>query len=154
MLDKKKWLQYGLPRSIDDIQGITIHETRNYDKTIDDYINYYANESKEDTCFHYIVDDRTIIQLMPDDYMVHHTGMYNDFGDKYTIAIVICSNLNDSKFNDSVELTVGLINRLLETYSIDKSNVFFHRDFNIHIYDPRRLLDEFETSRNFIYRKL
>lgn len=154
MLDETKWLQYGLPRSVEDIRGITLYETKDYNKSINDLFNYYNNESKENTCFHYIVDDKTVIQLMPDDYMVYHTGMYKDFGDRYTIAIAICSNLNDSKFNESLMRTIGLIDELLESYSIDKSNVFFHRDFNIRIYDPKRLLDEFETSRNFIYQKL
>jgi len=154
MLDERKWLQYGHPRSIEDIRGITIYEVNGIGKTIEDYENYYNNESKQNTCFHYIVDNKTITQLMPDEYMVNHTGKYNGAGDKFTIAIAICTSLSNAVFNESVNTAIGLINSLLETYSISKVNVFFHRDFNIRVYDPRRLLDEFETSRNFVYRKL
>lgn len=153
MLDENKWLQYGLPRSIEDVKGITIHELKELDKNLDDYFNYYNSESKSNMAYHYIVKENSFIQLMPDNYMVYHTGKNKDWGDMYTIAIAICPSLSDSTFERSLQNAIDLINDLLEIYSIDKSKIYFHRDFNNHVYDPKRLLDEFETSRNFIYQR-
>ncbi len=154
MINENKFSQYGLPRSIDDIRGITIHETNNLTMTPDDYLDFFNNELNLHSTYHYIVDNKTIVQLMPDDYMVYHTGKNKDWGDQYSIAIAVCSSLNDSVFEQSLSNAIDLINKLLEAYSIDKSKVYFHRDFNPRVYDPKRLLDEFETSRNFIYQKL
>ena len=53
MINENKFSQYGLPRSIDDIRGIAIHETNNLTMNPDDYLDFYARESSKEDIWHW-----------------------------------------------------------------------------------------------------
>ena len=152
MLPENKYNQYGFPRTEADILGITIHETGNV-FTAQELFDYLL-ESKQSNGCHYIVDRDEVIQAMPDDYGVYHTGKGLDWGNLYTIAIEITSNLNDDYFHSAVDRAVTLVKSLQERYGITNDNVFFHIDFNPRTYCPKTLLDEYGSSLNFVYHKL
>ena len=152
MLDKNKWNQYGFPRE-KDIEGITIHETGAVwnAKDLEDYLN---NECKTSQGCHYIVDSSEVIQAMPDDWAVWHTGKGKDFGCQYTLAIEICSNLNDELFEEAVGRAISLVYSLQKKYRIPTENIFFHNDFNNRTYCPKTLLDRYGSSKGFVYQRM
>lgn len=153
MIQQNKWNQFGFPRDIADIEGITIHETGNVWKAKDLH-DWLDTESKTSQGCHYIVDDTEIVQAMPDDWAVWHTGKGCDFGCRYTIAIEICSNLNNEIFNAAVDNAISLIYSLQKKYRIKTENIMFHYDFNDRTYCPKTLLDRYGSSKEFVYEKM
>ncbi len=153
MIDEKKYLQYGFPRQEADIQGITIHETGS-DMTaqeLHDYLNY---ESRDSRGCHYLVDDKEILQVMPDTWAVYHTGKGNDWGNRYTIAVEICSNISNEKYLQAEDRAISLIYNLQKKYHIGDDMIFFHNDFNDRTYCPKTILDKYKTSINFVYQRI
>ena len=154
MLDVNKFDQYGFPRTESDIQGITIHETGNIDMdaaAVQDYLN---TECKTSGGYHYVVDSKEAIQLMPDDWAVYHTGKGKDWGCRYTIAVSICSSLSDEDYQAAQDRAVSLIEDLKEEYQIGNDMIFFHSDFAPQMYCPKTILDRYKTSKNFAYQEL
>ena len=74
MIDQNKFKQYGYPRELSDIQGITLHETNNYEKNARQLHDWLNEECKTSQGTHYICDANEVVQVMPDDYAVYHTG--------------------------------------------------------------------------------
>ena len=154
MLSENKFLQYGFPRDVSDIQGITIHETGNIDLDAQGIFDYMENECHTNQGCHYIVDHTQTVQAMPDDYGVYHTGKGMDWGNRYTIAIEICSNLNDDEYKDGQDRAVELIKSLQNQYHIPNDMIFFHKDFNQKTYCPKTILDRYGTSESFVYQEI
>lgn len=154
MLDKNKWSQYGFSRLESDIKGITIHETGNTEKNAQELFNWLNSENKSSQGCHYLVDDENVIQVMPDDWSVYHTGKGRDWGCRHTIAIEICSSLSDAKYRQAEDKAISLIYSLQKKYAIPMDMIFFHHDFNDRKYCPKTILDEYGTSKNFTYQKL
>lgn len=150
MIREEKFLQYGVPRKEDDIQGITIHETGNIERNAESMFKYYDEECKIADCCHYICDDVQTIQIMPDNWMVYHTGKGKDWGNIHTIAIQICSSLNTEKYNLAQNRAIQLIKDLIKKYNIDLSMIFFHNDWDNRQYCPKTIKDKYETSKNFV----
>lgn len=154
MIKENKWSQYGFPRSQADIKGITVHETGNTDMNAQQLFDYLDNECKTSQGTHYIVDSEQTIQVMPDDWAVYHTGKGKDWGCRYTIAIEICSNLNDELYLLAQDRAVELIWSLQEQYQIPMDLIFFHNDFNQQTYCPKTALDRYGNSKNFVYQEI
>lgn len=154
MIDERKWPQYGFLRRQGDVLGICIHETGNTEMNAERLFKYLNEESKTSQGCHYLVDDTQTLQVMPDDWAVYHTGKGKDWGNRYTIAIEICSSLSDEKYQAAEDRAVELIEQLKKTYSITNENVFFHQDFNSKAYCPKTILDNYGTSKNFAYNRL
>ena len=154
MIKETKWNQYGFPRDIDDIKGISIHESSEVNHTAAELFSFYDDISKENSGVHYVVDATEIIQIMPDDWSVYHTGKGKDFGNLYTIAIEVCGNLNDELYEAAVDNAVSLINELKEQYALTDNNIFFHKDFDNRVYCPKDLINQYGTAKNFAYQRL
>lgn len=154
MIDENKWPQYGFPRSEEDIKGITLHETGKTDMSAEDIFVWLNEENKTSSGCHYIVDDAQVIQAMPDDWAVYHTGKGKDFGCQYTIAIQVCSSLSGAKYRAAENQAISLIHSLQKKYQIPMNMIFFHQDFNNTAYCPKTMLDEYKTSKNFVYQKI
>ena len=129
MIHENRFLQFGFPRTGADIQGITIHETGT-EKSAQELFDFYDTESKENSGVHYLVDDLEVVQVMPDDWAVYHTGKGNDWGNRYTIAIAICSNINNEKYQLAEDRAVSFIRSLQQAYNIPDNMIFFHQDWN------------------------
>lgn len=154
MIDESKYEQYGFPRSKSEIQGITIHETSNTEMSAKDMFDYLNNVSKTSQGCHYFVDNSEVIEVMPLNWGVYHTGKGMDMGNRYTIAIEICDSLIDEHFEKAVDNAVELIKLLQDKYHIGNDMVFFHNDFNEKTYCPNRLLDIYKSSKNFVKERL
>lgn len=154
MLDENKWLQYGFPREKKDILGITIHETGNVKMNAEELFDWFANVNKSSDGYHYICDDSQTIQVMPDDYGVYHTGKGLDWGNKYTIAIGICSSLSNEKYKTAQDRAIDIIRALQEKYSISDDMIFFHKSFNDRTYCPKTILDRYGNVKRFIMEEL
>lgn len=154
MIKENKFIQYGFPREQSDIQGITLHETGNINMSAQDLFNYLDNECKTSQGTHYICDDKEVIQVMPDDWGVYHTGKGRDWGNRYTIAIEICSSLNNESYQKAQDKAVELTKTLMGKYHIGSDMIFFHNDWDSKYYCPKTILDNYGTSRNFVYQEI
>lgn len=154
MIKESKFVQYGFKRTLNDIQGITLHETNNYEMNAQQLHDYLDNECKTSQGVHYIVDAENIVQVMPDDWAVYHTGKGRDWGTRYTIAIEICSYLSDDLYKQAEDRAIDLIWQLQKKYRIANDMIFFHQDFNETTFCPQRILNEYKTSKNFVYQRI
>lgn len=154
MLDKNKWVQYGFPREEKDILGLTIHETNNYDMNAQQLHDWLNNECKTNLGVHYICDSENTIQVMPDDWSVWHTGKAKDWGTRYTIAIEICSYHSDIEYKKAEDRAISLIYDLQKKYHIPMDMIFFHNDWDSKQFCPSRILNEYKTSKNFVYQRV
>lgn len=150
MIDENKFAQYGFQRPVSDILGLTIHNTNNYEMTARDLFNWLNGDYKGDNGCHYLVDNKETIEVMPHDWAVYHTGKGLDYGNKYTIAIEICSNLNDQLYLEGQDRAIELIKQLMEEYNISIDNIFYHIDFNARAYCPATILDKYKTKNDFL----
>ena len=150
MLDKNKWLQYGYERPEADIKGITFHETGNVEWNAEDLFNYLNTECKTSQGCHYVCDSEQIVQCMPDNWAVYHTGKGYDWGNRYTIAIEICSSLSDEKYQAAQDRAIALAKELMERYQITDDCIFFHNTFDERIYCPKTILDRYQNVKSFI----
>ena len=155
MLDENKFMQYGFPRARTDILGITIHETDKNDVSASGLEQWLNEENKTSAgCYHYICDDEQVVQIMPNDWGVYHTGKALDWGNQYTISVALCSTLSDEKYSVILNRAVDLINALKNEYGISDEMIFFHNSFNEKVYCPRRLLDEYKSVKRFVMEEL
>lgn len=154
MLPENKWVQYGFPRTEEDIKCIVIHNTGNIELSARQLYDYLENECRTSQGCSYIVDHEEVIQVMPDDWAVYNTGKGKDYGNCYGLAIEICDNLNDELYQLGQDNAVDLIKSLMARYNIPSSEVYFHIDFAPRTYCPHILLDRYGTSTNFVYQNL
>lgn len=139
--------QYGFPGLI--VKGITIHNTGNNLKAYE--IEGIMEATRDNNATHYLVDDREVIQVMPLDWCVYHTGMGIDWACKNTIAIEICcSQDTEDIYMKAQDRAVNLIKELMVQYDLNESNLYFHKDFNSKTYCPHRILSIYKTKENFI----
>lgn len=154
MLPENKWLQYGLPRDLEDIKCIVIHNTGNTELSARQLFNFLAEENKTSQGCSYIVDHYEVIQVVPDTWSVYNTGKGKDYAFRHGIAIEICDNLNDDLYQQGQDRAVTLIRELMARYNIKTDMVFFHQDFNDRYYCPHILLDRYGSSKNFVYQEI
>lgn len=151
MIDERKYNQYGFERSSEDIKGITIHNTNNYQWNAREIFEW-LNEGKTSQGCHYLIDKDELIEVMPHDWGVYHTGKGMDYGTRYTIAIEICSNLNNEDYLVGEDRAIELIHTLMERYQLTKNDIFFHLDFNPQTYCPAQILDIYGNKTTFLER--
>ena len=153
MLPSNKFNQYGFPRTEADIKGITIHETGS-ELSARELEQYLSEECKTSQGTHYFVDDKDIVQVMPDDWAVFHSGKGYDYGNRYTIAIEICSNINDEKYKAAEDRAISLIYNLQKKYHISTDMIFFHQDWDERKFCPKTIINNYGTAKNFVYQRL
>ena len=141
--------QFGIPGL--KIESITIHNTGN---TLSARENYdMLSESALNNATHYLVDDKEVLQFMPLDWCVFHTGKAADWACKHSIAIEICNSQDTlEKYLEAEKRAVNLIKDLMVTYKLTKKDIYFHKDFNSTTYCPHRILDLYGNKKEFIRR--
>lgn len=148
MIDEKKYSQYGayglLPKAI------TIHNTNNYDWSAQDLFNYINSECKTSQGVHLIADHNGIIEVMPLDWKVWHTGKGNDWAFNNSIAIEICSNLDNELYLKGQQIAIDKIKELMKTYNLTNEDLYFHNDFNQTTYCPANILDLYKSKKVFL----
>jgi N-acetylmuramoyl-L-alanine amidase CwlA len=108
---------------------ITLHNTANTGVGADaeNHAIYMQGSGKNSTAsYHYVVDDKEIYRLLPDDEVAWHAGdSENGVGNRQSLAIEICENVDGNLLNatnNAVELTAYL----MRLYNIPLSNVVQH----------------------------
>ena len=119
---------------------IVVHNTAN-DSTAMNEINYMITNAHK-TSFHYAIDDKNIIQGIPDNRNAFHAGDgVNGIGNRKGLSIEICySKSGGERFDKSEKLAAKFIAYKLKEYGWDISKVKKHQDFSGK-YCPHRTLD-------------
>lgn len=115
---------------------IVIHETGNYSvgagaENHSRYLKNLATQNKTYLSWHYTVDDKKIINHIPDDEISWNAGdgQKNNGGNMSGIAIEICVN-PDSNFQKTVDNAAFLTAHLLNKHKLSLSSVKQHFNFN------------------------
>lgn len=135
---------YGGSRSTSKIKYLVIHYTGNDGDTDESNGRYFKNTVVQASA-HYFVDDDSITQSVPDDYVAWHCGgkkyasCSNTGGGKYynkctntnSLSIEICDDVRNGKVYPSaktIQNALELAEHLMAKYSIPKENVVRHFD--------------------------
>lgn len=131
---------YGSARHLNDLKYIVIHYTGN-DGDTDENNGKYFHNNKVGASAHYFVDDDSITQSVPDNYVAWSVGgkKYNNNGGKYygkctntnSISIELCDDVKNGVVYPSAKTianALDLVLYLMNKYSIPKENVIRHYD--------------------------
>ena len=144
---KKKYANknnYGAKRSTSNIKYIVIHYTANDGDTDEANANYFASRIIKASA-HYFVDDDSVTQSVPDNYVAWSVGgtKYSNCkttgGGKYytkctnsnSISIELCDTKKDGKIyptKKTIDNTIELTRKLMKQYNIPSTNVIRHFD--------------------------
>ena len=144
---KKKYANknnYGAKRSTSNIKYIVIHYTANDGDTDEGNANYFASRIIKASA-HYFVDDDSVTQSVPDNYVAWSVGgsKYNNCkttgGGKYytkctnsnSISIELCDTKKDGKIyptKKTIDNAIELTRKLMKQYNIPSTNVIRHFD--------------------------
>lgn len=132
---------YGSKRNISAIKYIVMHFTAN-DGDTDEANGNYFDDTYRGASAHYFVDDDSITQSVPDDYVAYSVG-----GKKYantkggslhgiatnanTLNIEMCDTVKDGRYNVSEKTlanAIALVKEKQEQYNIPIENVIRHYD--------------------------
>ena len=132
---------------------IVVHNTAN-DASARNEITYMTNNDYE-TSFHYAVDDKEIVQGLPENRNGWHASDGNGKGNREGIAIEICySKSGGDRFIKAEENAVDLIVDILNRYNWNIDKVTKHQDYT-NKYCPHRTLDMgWDRFLNMIKEKL
>ena len=119
---------------------IVVHNTAN-DAPARNEISYMISNNNE-VSFHYAVDDKEIVQGIPENRNAWHSGDgSNGVGNRQGIAIEICySKSGGDRFIQAEKNAVDLIVSILKKYNWGVDKVTKHQDYNGK-YCPHRTLD-------------
>ena len=144
---KKKYANknnYGAKRSTSNIKYIVIHYTANDGDTDEGNANYFASRIIKASA-HYFVDDDSVTQSVPDNYVAWSVGgsKYSSCkttgGGKYytkctnsnSISIELCDTKKDGKIyptKKTIDNAIELTRKLMKQYNIPSTNVIRHFD--------------------------
>ena len=119
---------------------IVVHNTAN-DASAQNEVAYMTRNNNE-VSFHYAVDDKEIVQAIPENRNAWHAGdKENGKGNREGIAIEICySKSGGPKFDKAEQNAVDLIVDILKRYGWGVDKVTKHHDYNKK-YCPHRTMD-------------
>lgn len=112
---------------------LTLHNTANTSRGANaaSHATYLQNSGKNSSVsYHYVVDDKEIYQLLPDNEVAWHAGdgLYGT-GNRQSLAIEICEN-SDGDLLKATNLAVELTAYLMKKYNIPLSNVVQHNHWS------------------------
>jgi N-acetylmuramoyl-L-alanine amidase CwlA len=135
---------YGSKRSVFDIKYIVIHYTANDGDTDENNGNYFKN-NRVDASAHYFVDDDSVTQSVPDDYVAWSVGgskyascastgggtFYGKCANANSLNIEICDDVKNGVIYPSAQTIANaleLTKKLMAKYNVPASNVIRHFD--------------------------
>ena len=122
-------------------EGITVHNTAN-NASAQNEISYMIRNNNT-TSFHYAVDDKEIIQGIPEDRNAFHAGDGNGKGNRKTIGIEICYSTGDkAKFEKAQENAAEFVAYKLKEKGWGTDRVYPHKHWSGK-HCPHRTLDEY-----------
>ena len=118
---------------------IVVHNTANDASAVNE-ISYMGRNDNE-TSYHYAIDDKEIVQGIPENRNAWHAGDGNGRGNLKGIGVEICySKSGGKRFEEAEKLTSKFIAYKLKEKNWDISRVKKHQDFS-NKYCPHRTLD-------------
>lgn len=128
---------------------ITVHNTANDAPAINEA--RYHNSNSNQVSFHYAVDDKEIIQVVPTDRNAWHCGDGRGDGNMKSIGVEICySKSGGARYDKAEENAVELVAYLLVKHGLGINSVKKHQDWSGK-YCPHRILDR-GTWKDFLNR--
>lgn len=135
---------YGGKRDTSKIKYLVIHYTGNDGDTDESNARYFKNNVVTASA-HYFVDDDSITQSVPDNYVAWHCGgkkyascsttgggkFYNKCTNNNSLSIEICDDVKNGTVYPSaktIQNALELAEQLMAKYSIPKENVIRHFD--------------------------
>lgn len=113
--------------------GVTIHNTGNYAKGAgaDNHASYVTREpNKSFDSYHWVVDDKKAIQLIPEDEVSWHAGDgATGNGNTKTISIEICVN-PDSNIRTATDNAAELTAQILKRHGLSADKVYQHNHWS------------------------
>ena len=125
---------YGGERSTDSIKYIVVHYTGNDGDTDENNGNYFKNNYVGASA-HLFVDDDSITQSVPDNFVAWHCGgatyKHPECRNSNSIGVEICDDVRNGVIYPS-EKTIAnaleLVEYLMQKYNVPKTNVIRHYD--------------------------
>ena len=120
-------------------KAVVIHWTANTNQGADAVANrnYFENHPQNKVSAHYIVDDRQVVQCLPENEMAYHVGatryhpkaleLLSSYPNDCTIGIEMCVN-KDGDFNKTYQNTVALTADILRRYGWGVDRLWRHYD--------------------------
>ncbi len=138
---------YGVKRSKSEIKYIAIHFTANDGDHDEGNANYFASQREPKASAHYFVDDDSITQSVPDDYVAYSVGgskytdcaktgggkLYQIAKNQNTLNIEMCDTVKDGTIKAqeaTIVNTILLVRKKMKEYNIDIDHVIRHFDVN------------------------
>ena len=125
---------YGGSRNTSVIKYIVVHYTGNDGDTDENNGNYFKNNVVEASA-HYFVDDDSITQTVPDNYVAWHCGAstykHANCRNTNSIGVEICDDVKNGVIYPSdktIANALELVKHLMEKYSVPHENVIRHYD--------------------------
>lgn len=149
---------YGNKRKASDITYIGIHYTANDGDSDEGNASYFASPHNPKSSAHYFVDDDSITQSVPDNYIAYSVGgkkytdcaktgggkLYGKATNANTLNIEMCDSKKDGTIRAqeaTIVNTIKLVRQLMDKYHIDIDHVIRHFDVNGK-HCPAYLMDE------------
>lgn len=132
---------YGAQRDLSKIKYLIIHYTSNDGDSDEANGKYFANNVVKASA-HYFVDDNSVTQSVPDDYVAYSVGgkcqsnhhpMYKVITNTNSISIEMCDNHKDGTVHicdETLANTYALARALMSKYNITIDRVYRHYDVN------------------------
>ena len=125
---------YGSTRSTSNIKYLVIHYTANDGDSDENNGVYFANNVVKASA-HYFVDDDSVTQSVPDNYVAWHCGgktyYHKECRNANSIGIEICDDVKNGTVYPSAKTIVNAIELteyLMKKYNIPKERVIRHYD--------------------------
>lgn len=133
---------YGSMRALFKIEWIAVHYTANDGDSDEGNANYFANNIVKASA-HYFVDDDSITQSVPDDYVAYAVGgkkymtgggrLYGTVTNTNSISVELCDSFKDGivyPTEKTIQNAVDLVRALMKKYNIPHDHVIRHYDVN------------------------
>lgn len=133
---------YGTIRNVNNIKYIVIHYTGNDGDSDESNSKYFKNNIVKASA-HYFVDDNSITQSVPDNYLAYAVGgkKYNNSGGRLygtvnnsnSISIELCDTVKNGIVYPSAQTianAIDLVQYLMKKYDIPAHRVIRHYDVN------------------------
>ena len=135
------------------LKGVVVHWTANTGRGADARANRrYFNTTDRYASAHYIVDDHSIVQCLPDHEVGYHVGgsSYRPIGEKirennltpnyFLIGLEMCVN-SDGDWDKTYQHSVELTQYLLDKYNFTINDLYRHYDITGKLC-PRMMIEE------------
>lgn len=139
------------PGSALSVKSITIHETANPAEGADAAMHRdYAQRNDRNVSYHWVVDDKEAIQVIPDTEIAWHSGTAE--GNRTSLSIEICEN-RDGDPVARYEHAVWLSAYLLHKHGLGTEELVTHKHWSGKDC-PRHLLNVWDTFKKDVNEQL